>query len=113
MRQNKDSLELNAENQVHRDLTKLEKNHLGFSLKGLIGTKRTAWRALLEEMRFQRHRYARYTNRNPIKMAGNRKQKAIDPDDPEIIEKAKDVANRIRLVNFAMLKIEREITEAV
>ena len=46
-------------------------------------------------------------------MAGNRKQKAIDPDDPEIIEKAKDVANRIRLVNFAMLKIEREITEAV
>ena len=46
-------------------------------------------------------------------MTGNRKQKAIDPDDPEIIQKAVEVANRIRLVNFAMLKVEREIQEAV
>ena len=60
LKQEEDSDKENPVGQIHRDLTKIEKNLLNFGLKGEVGKKRDAWRAVVEEIRLQTFRLNKF-----------------------------------------------------
>jgi hypothetical protein len=64
LKQREDSTEINGDGYLHRDLTKIEKNLINRSIKGLLSIKREAWRTLQEEHRHQHTRLVKYTNTN-------------------------------------------------
>ena len=51
LKQEEECDKINPVGQIHRDLTKIEKNLLNFGLKGELGKKREGWRAIVEEIR--------------------------------------------------------------
>ena len=62
LKQEEDSDKINPVGQIHRDLSKIEKNLLNFGLKGELGKKREGWRAIVEEIRLQTFKLQNITN---------------------------------------------------
>ena len=60
LQQEEDSDKINPVGQIHRDLSKIEKNLLNFGLKGEVGKKREGWRAICEEIRLQNFKLQKY-----------------------------------------------------
>ena len=115
--QEENSEKINPVGQIHRDLTKIEKNLLNFGYKGELGKKRDAWRTVAEEIRLQTFKLAKLTD--PAQRAAaeatvmkkkKKKKKDLDESLSEE-EKIRMFEMKLRLCAEVMAVLEQEIVE--
>ena len=111
LQQEEDSDKINPVGQIHRDLSKIEKNLLNFGLKGEAGKKREGWRAIVEEIRHQRYKLLKMTDPKHLAAQAHSKNKKTDVTTPEYIAKIAEIEMKVMLSKELLLEIEQEIFE--